>query len=170
MLTDRIDEWLLTHLSEFKGKKLKSITTSDIKLDWVQEAQDPKKEDDTNTDDNFSDFLSRLKETLKGKVKDIQPSHRLTTFPACFVSDSPTGFPFNLSKNEDSNFSGVRSILEVNPKNPLINKIKEEKDDGRFERLANIIYDQAILSEGKNPPNSTEYVQRVNSLLLELMN
>jgi len=170
LLTDRIDEWLLSHLTEFEGKKLKSITSSDIKLDWVQETEDHKKEDEAKIDESFNNFLFRLKDMLKGKVKDIQPSHRLTTFPTCFVSDSPTGFPFNLSKNEDNSFSGARSILEVNPKHPLIKKIKEEKDDGRFEQLANIIYDQAILSEGKNLPNSTEYVQRMNTLLLELMN
>lgn len=170
LLTDRIDEWLLSHLTEFEGKKLKSITSSDIKLDWVQKDGDSKKEDDAKVDDRFSEFLSRLKDTLKGKVKDIQPSHRLTTFPACFVSDSPIGFPFNSLKNDDSSSITTRSILEVNPKHPLINKIIEETDDGRFERFANIIYDQAILTEGKNLPNSTEYVQRINTFLLELMN
>ncbi|MBM3468943.1 MAG: molecular chaperone HtpG [Alphaproteobacteria bacterium] len=169
-LTDRIDEWLISHLSEFEGKKLKSITNSDTKLDWVQDAENNNKEDENKIDDTFSDFLSRLKDTLKGKVKDIQPSHRLTTFPVCFVSDSSARFPFNPLKNEDNSFSGARSILEVNPKHPLIHKIKGERDDGRFEQWANILYDQAILSEGKNLSNPTEYVQRINTLLLELMN
>lgn len=169
LLTDRIDEWLLTHLHEFQGKKLKSITSSDIKFDWVQKTENNKKEEENKIDDNFNDFLTRLKDTLKGKVKDIQPSHRLTTFPACFVSDSSTNFPFNFSKNEDNSFTGTRSILEINLKHPLINRIKEEKDADRFERLAKIVYDQAILSEGKNLPNSTEYVKRLNTLLLELM-
>ena len=170
LLTDKIDEWLLMHLREFKEKKLKSIASSDIKLDWVQKTENNKKEEENKIDDSFNDFLTRLRDILKGKVKDIQPSHRLTTFPACFVSASSANFSSNLSKNEDNSFIGGRSILEINSRHPLINKIKEEKDDDRFERLANIVYDQAILSEGKNLPNSTEYVQRLNILLLELMN
>lgn len=169
LLTDRIDEWLLAHLHEFQGKKLKSIMNHDINFDWVQETENNKKEEENKIDDSFNDFLTRLKDTLKGKVKDIQPSQRLTTFPACFVSNSPTNFPFDLSKNEDNSFIGARSILEINSKHPLINIIKEEKDNDRFEQLANVIYDQAILSEGKNLSNSTEYVQRLNTLLLELM-
>lgn len=172
LLTDRIDEWLLTHLHEFQGKKLKSITSSDIKFDWVPNTENNKKEEkkENKIDDSFNDFLTRLKNTFKGRVKDIQPSHRLTTFPACFVSDSSTNFSFNPSKNEDNSFIEARSILEINSKHPLINRIKEEKDDDRFEQLAKIVYDQAILSEGKNLSNSTEYVQRLNTLLLELMN
>lgn len=170
LLTDRIDEWLLTHLHEFQGKKLKSIMSHDINFDWVQETEKDKKEEENKIDDSFNDFLTRLKDTLKGKVKDIQPSQRLTTFPACFVSDSLTNFSFDLSKNEDNSIIGARLILEINSKHPLINRIKEEKDNDRFEQLANIIYDQAILSEGKNLTNSTEYVQRLNTLLLELMN
>ncbi len=169
LLTDKIDEWLLMHLREFQGKKLKSITSSDINFDWVEETENNKKEEN-KIDDSFNDFLTRLKDTLKGKVKDIQLSHRLTSFPACFVSDSLANFPSDFSKNEDNSFSGVKSILEINSTHPLINRIKEEKNDDRFERLANIVYDQALLSEGKNLPNSTEYVQRLNTLLLELMN
>lgn len=170
LLTDRIDEWLLTHLHEFQGKKLKSIMSHDINFDWAQETENNKKEEENKIDDSFNDFLTRLKDTLKGKVKDIQLSQRLTTFPACFVSDSLTNFSFDLSKNEDNSIIGARLILEINSKHPLINRIKEEKDNDRFEQLANIIYDQAILSEGKNLTNSTEYVQRLNTLLLELMN
>ena len=167
-LTDRIDEWLLSHLTEFEGKKLKSITSGDVNLDWVQGSENKEEKDDV--DESFSAFLSRVKETLKDKVKDVRMSHRLTTFPACFVNDSLGSFYPHLLKNEDDSFRGIRPILEVNSKHPLIHKLKEEKDDGRFEDLASILYDQAVLSEGKNLPNSAEYVKRVNSLLIDLIN
>ena len=165
-LTDRIDEWLLSHLTEFEGKKLKSITSGDVNLDWVQGSES--KEEKDPIDESFSAFLSRIKETLKDKVKDVRISHRLTTFPVCFVNDSLGSFYPHLLKNEDDSFRG-RPILEVNSKHPLINKLKEEKDDGRFEELASILYDQAVLSEGKTLHNSAEYVKRVNSLLVDLI-
>eukprot|EP01037_Dinobryon_pediforme_P018296 gene18296-18558_t len=165
-LTDRIDEWLLSHLTEFEGKKLKSITSGDVNLDWVQGSENKEEKDDI--DESFSAFLSRIKETLKDKVKDVRISHRLTTFPVCFVNDSLGSFYPHFLKNEDDSFRG-KPILEVNSKHPLINKLKEEKDDGRFEELASILYDQAVLSEGKNLPNSAEYVKRVNSLLVDLI-
>ena len=166
-LTDRIDEWLLSHLTEFEGKKLKSITSGDVNLDWVQGSESKEEKDDV--DESFSAFLSRVKETLKDKVKDVRMSHRLTTFPACFVNDSLGSFYPQLLRNEDDSFRG-RPILEVNSKHPLINKLKEEKDDGCFEELASILYDQAVLSEGKTLPNSADYVKRVNSLLVDLIN
>jgi len=166
-LTDRIDEWLLSHLTEFEGKKLKSITSGDVNLDWVQGSENKEEKDDV--DESFSAFLSRIKETLKDKVKEVRISHRLTTFPACFVNDSLGSFYPYLLKNEEDSFGGIRPILEVNSKHPLIHKLKEEKDDGRFEDLASILYDQAVLSEGKNLPNSAEYVKRVNSLLVDLI-
>ena len=137
-----------------------------MNLDWVQ-GDDNKEEKDT-TDESFSSFLSKIKETLKDKVKDVRISHRLTTFPACFVNDSLGSFYPHFLKNEDDSFRG-RPILEVNAKHPLIQKLKEEEDDGRFEELASILYDQAVLSEGKTLPNSAEYVKRVNSLLVELI-
>ena len=166
-LTDRIDEWLLSHLTEFEGKKLRSITSGDVSLGWVQGSENKEEKDDE--DESFSSFLSRIKETLKDKVKDVRMSHRLTTFPVCFVNDSLGSFYPHFLKNEDDSFRG-RPILEVNSKHPLINKLKEEKDDGRFEELASILYDQAVLSEGKNLPNSADYVKRVNSLLVDLIN
>ncbi len=166
-LTDRIDEWLLSHLTEFEGKKLKSITSGDVNLDWVLGSENKEEKDDV--DESFSAFLSRVKETLKDKVKDVRMSHRLTTFPACFVNDSLGSFYPHLLKNEDDSFRG-KPILEVNSKHPLIHKLKEEKDDARFEELSSILYDQAVLSEGKNLPNSAEYVKRVNSLLIDLIN
>ncbi len=99
----------------FEGKKLKSITSGDVNLDWVQ-GDDNKEEKDT-TDEGFSAFLSRIKETLKDKVKDVRISHRLTTFPACFVNDSLGSFYPHFLKNEDDSFRG-RPILEVNAKHP----------------------------------------------------
>ena len=167
-LTDRIDEWLLSHLTEFEGKKLKSITSGDVNLDWIQDSGN--KEEKDAVDESFSAFLSRIKETLKDKVKDVRISHRLTTFPVCFVNDSLGSFYPHLLKNEEDSFRGIRPILEVNSKHPLIHKLKDEKDDGRFEELASILYDQAVLSEGKSLPNSAEYVKRVNSLLVDLIN
>jgi molecular chaperone HtpG len=166
-LTDRIDEWLLSHLTEFEGKKLKSITSGDVNLDWVQGSES--KEEKDPIDESFSSFLSRIKETLKDKVKDVRISHRLTTFPVCFVNDSLGSFYPHFLKNEDDSFRG-KPILEVNSKHPLIHKLKEEKDNGRFEELASILYDQAVLSEGKTLHNSAEYVKRVNSLLVDLIN
>jgi molecular chaperone HtpG len=168
LLTDRIDEWLISHLPEFEGKKLKSITSSDVNLDWLQNSET--KEEQDKIDESFSPFLSRMKEVLKDKVKDVQVSHRLTTFPACFVSDPFGSLYLQDARSDEDGFRGVKPILEVNPKHPLINKIKEEEDNARFEELATILYDQAVLSEGKNLPNSAQYVKRVNSLLLDLIN
>ena len=170
LLTDRIDEWLISHLPEFEGKKLKSITSSGVNLDWLQDNESKKEEDKGNDDESFSAFLSRMKEVLKDKVKDVKISHRLTTFPACFVNDSLGSLYMRSLRNEDDNFYGIKPILEVNPKHPLINKLKVEEDETRFEELAYILYDQAILSEGKNLSNSAQYVKRINSLLLNLIN
>lgn len=142
--------------------------SSDVSLDWVKDNENNEVKDDV--DEDFSSFLSKIKEVLKDKVKDVKVSHRLSTFPACFVTDSLRNLYLQPPKNDEDGFRGIKPILEVNPKHPLINKIKEEKDDSRFEELAYILYDQAVLSEGKNLPNSAQYVKRVNSLLLDLIN
>ena len=179
LLTDRVDEWMLSHLYEFDGKPLQSVAKGGVDLGSLQD-EDEKREAD-EVAEAFRPVLERLKAALKDRAKDVRTSTRLVDSPACIVVDEG-GMSSHLArmlKQAGQSAPGSQTsmpILEVNPAHALVKRlgsVAEDAvggvvagtDDGRFDDLAQILFDQALLAEGGQLENPAAYVQRINRLL-----
>jgi molecular chaperone HtpG len=165
-LTDRVDEWLVAHLTEFEGKKLQSVTKGDIDIPAAEE--DKAAEEQLEKD--FDSVLKQMKEALgEGKVKEIRLTHRLTDSPACLVSDDNemSAHLQRMLKAAGQNYMDSKPILEVNPQHPFIVRLKTEQDDESFSRWSHVIFDSALLAEGGQLEDPGTYVKRLNQLLIQ---
>ncbi len=166
-LTDRVDEWLVAHLTEFEGKKLQSVTKGDIDISGSEEEKEAEKE----MEKDFDSVLKQMKESLgEGKVKEIRLTHRLTDSPACLVSDENemSAHLQRMLKAAGQSYMDSKPILEVNPKHPFIARLKTEQDDESFSRWTHVIFDSALLAEGGQLEDPGTYVKRLNQLLSQV--
>jgi molecular chaperone HtpG len=172
LLTDRIDEWLTAHLSEYKEKKLQSITKGKLDLDKLGDKTDEGKEDkdEAKDDDTFASVTKQIQGVLGERVKEVRTTNRLTASPACVVVDeNDMGLEMQrILKAAGQDIPESKPIFELNPKHPLLQRLKDETDDARFTELTHILFDQAILAEGGHLDNPGEFVKRLNKMLLEL--
>jgi len=169
LLSDPIDEWLTTHLNEFGGKPLQSITKGELDLgEGVDESLDEKKSkvDEKDT----KDLIDKVKKILDEKVKDVRITNRLTSSPACLVADEhDMGRHLeNILKATGQNISGSKPILEINPNHPIVNQLIDESDDQRIKDWSHILFDQALLSEGGQLDDPAGFVHRLNDMFLSL--
>jgi len=170
LLSDQIDEWLGTHLTEFDGKNLQSITKGQLDLgDLEDEAE--KKEAEKATDE-LKPILERIKNVLNDKVKDVRVTYRLTNSPACLVADEHAmdASLERLLKSAGQSMPTSNPIIEINPQHPIIQALKNEEDETRFNDWSNILFDQALLSEGGQLEDPVEFVNRLNNMFLSLGN
>jgi len=170
LLSDQIDEWLGTHLNEFEGKSLQSVTKGDLDLGDL-ENEDEKKEAE-NASDTLKSVLDGIKTTLGDKVKEVRITHRLTTSPACLVADEH-GMDASLErllKSAGQMVPGSKPIMEINPQHPIVNALKEEADETRFNDWVSILFDQALLSEGGQLEDPAAFVKRVNEMFVSMGN
>ena len=171
LLSDRIDEWLISSLSEFDGKHLQSVAKGELDLSELGETEEDKKAQEEVTQD-FESVLKQIKEVLADKVSEVRLSHRLTESPACLVSDV-YGMSLNMERimkeaGQSMNF-GRKPIFELNPTHALVAKLKNEQDDVRFGDLTHILFDQAILAEGGHLDDPAAFVHKLNGLLQGLL-
>ena len=169
LLHDRIDEWLVTHLTKFDDKPLQSVARGDLDL-GVLENQDEKQQQEQAAA-QFDVLIERMKTALGDLVKEVRVTHRLTTSPACLVADVD-GMNANLErmlKAAGQNVPATRPILEINTAHPIVSRLNVETDDERFAEWARILFDQSLLSEGGELEDPASFVARLNGLLLELM-
>ncbi|MGZ5030615.1 MAG: molecular chaperone HtpG [Methylobacter sp.] len=172
LLSDRIDEWLVSNLDEFDGKHLQSVAKGDLDLGVLDTEEDKKDQEEVNKD--FESVLKQIKDVLGEKVSEVRLSHRLTESPACLVADV-YGMSLNMErimKDAGQGFGmgmGRKPIFELNPTHPLVVKMKEEQDDARFADLTHILFDQAILSEGGQLDDPAAFVHKLNGLLQGLL-
>jgi molecular chaperone HtpG len=169
LLKDRVDEWLVSHLDEYDGKKLTSISRGDLDLGEMENEEE--KQEQKEAESNFESMIEQVKNVLAAQVKDVRLTHRLTTSPACIVADE-SDMNANMARIMQSLGQPVpetKPILELNPKHTLIEKLKDVQDDERFAEWSRILFDQAVLSEGGALENPAQFVRRLNKLLLELM-
>lgn len=166
LLSDRVDEWWLSHMTEFEGKKFQSVAKGDLDLGKLEDeaTQEEKKKES----DEFESVLKQMKEVLGDKVKDVRISHRLTSSPSCVVADdNDMGIHMQrIMQAAGQNFGASKPIFEINPKHAMLNAIKMEADDARFADWTKLLFDQAILAEGGHLDNPAEFVQRMNKLLM----
>ncbi len=167
LLSDRVDEWLVSHLTEFDGKALHSVAKGD--LDVGDLADEEAKQEQKKLEDEYNDFVKRVKEVLGEKVKDVRVTQRLTSSPACIVSDE-YGMSAHLQrilKSAGQNFPESKPILELNPHHPLVTKLQGEQDSARFSEWVQVLFDQAVLTEGGQLEDPVGFVARLNRLFLE---
>ncbi len=168
LLSDRVDEWLMGHFTEFEGKSLQSIAKGDLGLDSLED-QEEKKELEKAAGE-LKDLTAKMKDTLGEKVKVVRVSHRLTRSPSCLVveeHDMAVSMQ-KLLKAAGHAVPAVAPSLEINPQHPLVMRLNNESDAQRFADWTHILFDQALLNEGGQLDDPSAFVQRLNDLLVTL--
>jgi molecular chaperone HtpG len=163
LMSDRVDEWALSFLSEFDGTPLQSVAKGAVDLGKLQDDEEKKAAEQAQTE--FKPVLERLKEVLKDKATDVRATTRLVDSPACLVVQDG-GMSMQLArmlKSAGQSVPGIKPILEVNASHPLVRKL--ESAQSSFDDYAHILFDQALLAEGGLPDDPAAYVKRVNALL-----
>jgi molecular chaperone HtpG len=164
LLSDRVDEWMLSFMPEFEGKKLTSVAKGG--LDLGQLADEAEKKEQESTEKEFKDLLEKMKTALSEKAKDVRVTFRLTDSPACLVADDNelSGNLLRMLKAAGQEAPSSKPILEINPDHPLVLKLKQ--DDSAFDEWANLLFDQALLAEGGHLSDPASFVKRMNKMLL----
>jgi len=163
LLSDRIDAWLTDGLAEYEGKQL---------VDVAREALDMPEEGDEKAQDTLNDehkgLLEKIQGVLSERVEAVNVSRRLVDSPACVVASEQDLNPQvrRMLEASGQELPESKPILEINIEHPLVGRLSSEADDGRFGALSNIVLDHALLAEGTQLENPAEYVQRMNSYIL----
>ena len=168
LLSEPIDEWVTTHLSEFDSKKLQSVNKGELDLGDIQDEDEKKKDKESNK--AHDELVKRIKDILDEKVKEVRVTSRLTTSPACLVSDdNDMGRHLEqILKASGQNIPGSKPILEINPDHPIIKKIDGEKDNDLFTDWSHILFDQALLSEGGQLADPVNFVNKLNAMIVSM--
>lgn len=172
LLTDHVDEWLVQHLPEFDGKQLQSVAKGDLDLNAVgsEDSAEDKKQDE-KSDDTLKSVIEQMQTVLIGKVKEVKVSVRLTDSPACLIKEEHEmgAHMERIMKAAGQEMPESLPIFEINPDHALIVRLKDESDDERFADISQLLFDQAILSEGGQLEDPTSFVHRLNALLQSVL-
>ena len=167
LLTDRVDEWMLSFLQDFEGKELVSVAKGGLDLGALEDEAEKKEHEETET--SYADLVGKMKTVLADKAKDVRVTFRLTDSPACLVADENelSGNLLRMLKAAGQSAPESKPILEINPNHPLVTRLKyEDAQGGKFGDWANILFDQAMLAEGGSLDDPASFVKRLNELLL----
>jgi molecular chaperone HtpG len=168
LLSDRVDEWLVSHLHEFDGKQLTSVAKGDLDLGDTETEEEKKAKEETEK--GAKELVERIQKSLDSRVKEVKVTHRLTDSPACIVADQ-FGMSANLArmlKEAGQAAPDDKPTLEINPTHPLVKKLDGEADGERFNDWASIVLDQAILAEGGKLDDPGSFVQKLNKMVLDI--
>lgn len=173
LLTDRIDEWVVSHLPEYAGKTLQSVAKGDLKLDEISSDQEANKKEEQKEQEQqqvFDLLLKKIKQILDDKITEARLSHRLTSSPACLVREQHAMGPQmeRLLKAAGQTITEARPIFELNPEHSLVRKLHSEQDEKKLGEWTHILYEQALLAEGSPLPDPAAFVQRMNKMWLEM--
>ncbi|MGB5261834.1 MAG: molecular chaperone HtpG [Gammaproteobacteria bacterium] len=165
LLSDRVDEWLVSHLYEYDGKPLASVAKGELDLDQL--ADEEEKAAAKKVEGEFADTVKRMQEALGERVKEVRISQRLTDSPSCLVMGEHdlAVHMQQMLKQAGHEVPVSKPVLEINPAHPLVSRLQEEVDDERFARWAHVLLDQAMLSEGGQLEDPAGFVNRLNELL-----
>jgi molecular chaperone HtpG len=166
LLVDRVDEWMLSHLYEFDGHTLTSVAKGAVDLGKLQDEDERKLAEATA--EAAKPLIERLKKTLSERTKDVRATTRLVDSPACIVADEGdmSAHLARMLKAAGQEAPKARPILEINAEHPLVKKLDSAEGNERFDDLAHILLDQAVLAEGGVLEDPAAYVRRVNALLV----
>ena len=168
LLSERIDEWLVSHLTEFDGKQLQSVTRGGLDLGNMDDEET--KQAQEKLAEEFGSVLSRIKENLGDKVKDVKLSNRLTDSPACIVTDDHdmSSQMIKLMESVGQKVPETKPIFEVNAEHALIKHMADETDDEQFKQWSEVLFEQALLAERGSLKDPASFVTRLNKLMLSL--
>jgi molecular chaperone HtpG len=166
LLSDRVDEWVVGHLTEFDGKPLVSVAKGGLDLGKLEDEQE--KAEQAREADEYKDLVERIRKSLGEQVKEVRVTHRLTDSPACLVSDEYDlgGNLARILKAAGQTAPASKPILEINPKHPVVLRLRYEEK--RFDDWSRVLFDQALLAEGGQLDDPAGFVKRVNQLMLEM--
>jgi len=168
LLADRVDEWMISSLTEFDDKPLKSVAQGELDLGDMEDEKEKAAKEETGK--AFTEMVERIKTTLGDEVSEVRVTHRLTSSPACLVTGE-NDMSANLErilKSAGQNMPGSKPVFEINPAHPLVLKLKDETDEGQFTELTKVLFDQATLAEGGQLDDPATFVRRMNELLLAM--
>jgi molecular chaperone HtpG len=168
LMYDRVDEWVVNSLTGFEGKPLRSVARGGLDLGTLGEPL--AEEERARPAEEYRDLVERLQEALKERASAVRVTHRLTDSPACLVSDEH-GLSTNLErllKAAGQDVPASRPVLEINPRHPMVERLRDEADAGRFADWSHILFDQATLAEGGALEDPATFVRRLNDLMLAL--
>ena len=164
LLSDRVDEWLASNLTEFDGKPLKSVAKGGLDLGELED--EAEKTAQKEAEESMKPLVERIKTTLGERVKEVRVTHRLTSSPACLVAGEHdmSGNLERLLKAAGQNVPMSKPILEINPKHALVQRLKGQADSEKFGDWSHILFDQALLAEGGQLEDPATFVRRLNEL------
>lgn len=168
LLSDRVDEWLMSHLMEFDGKQFQDVAKGE--LDLGELGSEEEKEKQKKDDEKSQPLLERVKASLADSVSEVRTTQRLTDSPACLaVGEQDMGAQMRkIMEAAGQALPDSKPIFELNPSHPLVQKLDAEADEDRFNDLAAVLFDQASLAEGGQLDDPGTYIKRLNKLLLDL--
>ncbi|MEG0862515.1 MAG: molecular chaperone HtpG [Pseudomonas sp.] len=168
LLTDRIDEWLMSYLSEFDGKSFVDVARGDLDLGKLDSDEDKKAQEEVAKEKEG--LVERLKAALGESVSEVRVSHRLTDSPAILaIGEQDLGLQMRqILEASGQKVPDSKPIFEFNPGHPLIEKLDNEQSEDRFADFSHILFDQAALAAGDSLKDPAAYVRRLNKLLVEL--
>ncbi|MFI4940542.1 MAG: molecular chaperone HtpG [Burkholderiales bacterium] len=164
LMTDRVDEWMLSFLQDFEGKELVSVAKGDLDLGKLEDETEKKQHEET--EESYHDLVEKMKTALADKAKDVRVTFRLTDSPACLVADENemSSNLMRMLKASGQSAPESKPILEINPDHPLVQRLKYE--EGKFNDWSNILFDQAMLAEGGTLADPAGFVKLLNEMLL----
>ncbi|MYN08700.1 molecular chaperone HtpG [Pseudoduganella aquatica] len=167
LMTDRVDEWMLSFLTEFEGKELVSVAKGGLDLGSLEDEAEKKEHEETET--SYKELTEKMKAALADKAKEVRVTFRLTDSPACLVADEHelSGNLLRMLKAAGQAAPESKPILEINPNHPLVTRLKyENADSTQFADWSHILFDQALLAEGGSLADPATFVKRLNEMLL----
>jgi molecular chaperone HtpG len=165
LLGEGVDNWVVSSLREFDGKKLLSVAQAAADLSTLQDEAEKQAKEQADTE--FAGLLAKLKAYLAGQAWDVRLSSRLTISPACIVGNEPE-IDVNLAHRLRGSGVPRQAVLELNPQHPLIQRLNRRQDDARLADWAHVLFSQAILTLGARIEDPASYVTRLNDLLTAL--
>lgn len=168
LMSDRIDEWLVSHLTEFDGKQLQSVTRGGLDLGDMDDAET--KEAQEKLEKEYDSVVKRIKTSLEGKVKEVKLSQRLTDSPACIVADENdmSSQMAKLMASVGQEVPDALPIFEINGEHALVKHVADEQDDEKFGQWVEVLFEQAMLAERGSLKDPATFVARLNKLMLSL--
>jgi molecular chaperone HtpG len=168
LMSDRIDEWLVSHLTEVDGKQLQSVTRGGLDLGDMEDEES--KQAQEKLEQEFDSVVTRIKTSLAGKVKDVKLSQRLTDSPACIVADEHdmSSQMMKLMQSVGQEVPDALPIFEINAEHELVKHVANETDDEKFNQWTQVLFEQAMLAERGSLKDPASFVARLNKLMLSL--
>ena len=167
LLSDRVDEWLVSHLRDFDSKQLQSVAKGGLDLGELEDASE--KQARAEAESSAKDLIGRIQKSLGDKLKEVRVTHRLTDSPACLVADEqdPGANLQRILKMMGQNAPDFKPILEINPQHPMLKKMELlPNEGGYFDDYASILFDEALLAEGGQIDDPAGFVRKINRLML----